>query len=169
MNFSTRPVEASDDVLLFDLYSSTREFEMAQVPWTMGQKVSFLRMQFAAQASSYAASHPGASHEMICVDGKAVGRIYWDRSPETLDILDITIARECRNRGLGSCLLERLISEADGAGIPLRIYIEHFNPSASLFRRLGFRPVATEGFRQLYVRKAGYGKAGGTEAFRRCG
>ncbi len=44
-----RPVQDSDDDFLLKVYGSTREQEMAQVPWTSEQKQQFVRMQWEAQ------------------------------------------------------------------------------------------------------------------------
>src|SRR5581483_1581951 len=55
---SFRDVGPEDVPLLFALYASTREAEMALVPWTAEQKRAFVEMQFAAQQQGYANSYP---------------------------------------------------------------------------------------------------------------
>jgi ribosomal protein S18 acetylase RimI-like enzyme len=145
MNISLRPVADADLPLLFQLYASTREMELAQVPWGTEQKQAFLEMQFAAQLHAYAASHPQAAHDMICVDGEPLGRLYLDRS-EDFHILDITVAPACRNQGIGGEILRRIIAEAEFAGKTVSIYTETFNPSMRLFERVGFRQKSVDGF-----------------------
>jgi hypothetical protein len=86
-----RPVQDSDDNFLLKVYGSTREQEMAQAPWTSEQKQQFVRMQWEAQKIHYAAQHPKASHEIICLEGDVAGRLYLDRSGEKFHILDITL------------------------------------------------------------------------------
>jgi ribosomal protein S18 acetylase RimI-like enzyme len=144
-----RPVQESDDEFLLKVYGSTREQELAQVPWTAEQKQQFVRMQWEAQRNHYAAQHPHASHEIICIEGIAAGRLYLDRSGEKFHILDITILPEHRNRGAGSFLLNQIMAEAKEAGKPVSIYVETFNPSLRLFQRLGFTPIQQEGFHLL--------------------
>ena len=144
-----RPVQESDDEFLLKVYGSTREQELAQVPWTAEQKQQFVRMQWEAQKNHYAAQHPTASHEIICIEGIAAGRLYLDRSGEKFHILDITILPEHRNRGAGSFLLNQIMAEAKEAGKPVSIYVETFNPSLRLFQRLGFTPIQQEGFHLL--------------------
>ena len=144
-----RPVQGSDNEFLLRVYGSTREQEMAQVPWTSEQKQQFVRMQWQAQASHYAAQHPRASHEIINLEGTAAGRLYLDRSGEKFHILDITLLPEHRNRGAGSFLLGQIIAQAKEAGKPVTIYVETFNPSLRLFQRLGFTPIQQEGFHLL--------------------
>lgn len=144
-----RPVGEADDGFLFAVYTTTREEEMARVPWTPEQKAAFLRMQFTAQKQHYAAEYPGANHSIICVDGIQVGRIYVDRTAETFHILDITVLPQYRNAGAGACVLRRLLEEAAGAGKPVTIYVESFNRSLSLFHALGFQKIADQGFNWL--------------------
>jgi RimJ/RimL family protein N-acetyltransferase len=145
MNIHLRPAADADLPLLFQLYASTREMELAQVPWSAEQKQAFLEMQFAAQRSAYASAHPHAAHEMICVDGEPLGRLYLDRV-ENFHILDITVAPAHRNQGIGSEVLRRIIAEAEQAGKSVSIYTEIFNPSMRLFERLGFRRKSADGF-----------------------
>jgi ribosomal protein S18 acetylase RimI-like enzyme len=144
-----RPVQESDNEFLLKVYGSTREQELAQVPWTADQKQQFVRMQWEAQKNHYAAQHPTASHEIVCSEGSAAGRLYLDRSGEKFHILDITLLPEHRNRGAGSFLLGQLMAEAKEAGKPVTIYVETYNPSLRLFQRLGFTTIQQEGFHLL--------------------
>lgn len=144
-----RPVQDSDDEFLLNVYGSTREQELAQVPWTAEQKQQFVRMQYEAQKNHYAAQHPNASHKIICLEGREAGRLYLDRTGEKFHILDITLLPEHRNRGAGSFLMGQIMAEAKEAGKPLSIYVETFNPSLKLFQRLGFTPIQQEGFHLL--------------------
>ncbi len=149
-----RPVQDSDDEFLLKVYGSTREQELAQVPWTAEQKQQFVRMQYEAQKNHYAAQHPHASHEIICLEGDAAGRLYLDRTGEKFHILDITLLPEHRNRGAGSFLLGQIMAEAKEAGKPVSIFVETYNPSLRLFQRLGFTPIQQEGF-HLLLQRAG--------------
>ena len=144
-----RPVRESDDEVLLKVYGSTREQELAQTPWTAEQKRQFVRMQYEAQKSHYAAQHPQASHEVICLEGSDAGRLYLDRSGEKFHIVDITVLPEHRNRGAGSFLLGQIMAEAKEAGKPVSIYVETYNPSLRLFQRLGFTSIQQEGFHLL--------------------
>lgn len=148
-NITLRPVEARDEGFLLSVYASTRAQEMAMVPWTPEQKDAFVRMQFAAQRQHYAAQYPHASHEIIYADETPVGRLYLDRGPESLHILDITVLPEHRNSGIGSQLLRRTMDEAGASGRAVTIYVESFNPSARLFERLGFQRAEENGIQLL--------------------
>jgi GNAT superfamily N-acetyltransferase len=144
-----RPVQESDEGFLLSVYASTRADELAVVPWGPDQKTAFVKMQFSAQAQHYAAEHPGASHEIICLDAAPVGRLYLDRDADAFHILDVTLLPQFRNGGIGTVLLRRIIDEAGKNDKPVTIYVESFNRSLSLFGKLGFHTVAEEGFRRL--------------------
>jgi ribosomal protein S18 acetylase RimI-like enzyme len=149
---SLRHVGPDDAPLLRALYASTREAEMAMVPWTAEQKRAFIDMQFTAQQQAYATTYPNGEHRIVCADSDSVGRIYLNRADERLHIVDITIAPERRNQGIGSEMLAGVLAEADAHGKPVSIYVESFNPSLRLFERLGFAVAAVDGFLMLLKR-----------------
>jgi GNAT superfamily N-acetyltransferase len=143
-----RTAMPADENFILSVYASTRADELQQVPWTAEQKEAFVKMQFASQKQHYAASHPQASHDLICVDETEVGRIYLDRG-ENLHILDVTILPQYRNQGIGGVLLRRLLDEAGQSGKIVTIYVETFNPSVRFFERLGFQKDQEIGFQFL--------------------
>jgi GNAT superfamily N-acetyltransferase len=143
-----RPYTEADDSFVFFIYASTRAQEMAQVPWTPEQKEVFVRMQYTAQKQHYAAEYPQASHDIIYIDDVPVGRLYLNRG-DALHILDITVLPEHRGRGAGSVLLRRIMDEARQQAKPASIFVEDFNPSVSLFARLGFQVAEQSGFQLL--------------------
>lgn len=136
-----RPVTGTDDEFVLSVYATTRAEELARVPWTAEQKDAFVRMQFEAQKRHYAAEYPRAAHEIICVEGVPVGRLYLSRNADGFHILDITVLPQYRNAGTGSFLLQELMREAAEAGKPVTIYVESFSPSLRLFSRLGFEKI----------------------------
>ena len=143
-----RPVAASDEPLLLEIYASTRAEEMAMVPWTTEQQDAFVRMQFASQQEHYKKLQPDANHDLILLNGRPVGRLYVARTDERIEIMDITLLPQDRNSGVGSRLIKSLMDEASPSR-PLRIYVETFNPSLRLFERLGFKAVDEQGFHLL--------------------
>lgn len=152
MTITFRTVSDADQAFLVDLYADSRAAELAPTPWTGAQKRAFVEMQFAAQSKSYAENHPRATHEIICVDGRPVGRLYLSREAPGFHILDILIATASRNAGVGSGVLAEILDEADRAGQPITVHVESFNPSLRLFKRLGFRIASENGFLLLLER-----------------
>ena len=77
-----RPVVPEDGPFLYEVYASTRQEELAVLPWTEEQKQAFLRMQFEAQRKFYWESFPQADFLVVLRDGEAAGRLYVDRRPD---------------------------------------------------------------------------------------
>ena len=148
-NITLRPVCADDYDFLVAVYGSTRAEEMALVPWTDEQKQVFINAQFAAQQDHYAKKYPAASHDIIVVDNRPMGRLYVARLDQEIRIIDITVLPAERNAGIGSYLIRQLLDEANRAGKVTRIYVEEFNPSLRLFERLGFSPSEQHGIHLL--------------------
>jgi ribosomal protein S18 acetylase RimI-like enzyme len=140
-----RPVTSDDEVFLATVYAGTREEELGRVPWTDEQRVAFLNHQFTAQKTHYQSRFPKAVHDIILHRDQAVGRLYVDRRPTEIHILDIALLTEHRGRGIGSALLADLMKEAADSDLPLTIYVETFNRSRTLFQRLGFRETESDG------------------------
>jgi ribosomal protein S18 acetylase RimI-like enzyme len=139
-------------VFLVELYASTREEELAQVAWDDGTRRAFVEQQFAAQDAHYRANYPGATLDVIEVDGVAAGRLYVHRGPSDIRIMDIALAPGFRGRGIGTSLLRGLMQEADASGRRLSIHVEMNNPARSLYDRLGFEHAGESGVYVLMER-----------------
>ena len=144
-----RPVSSGDATFLVTVYASTREQELALTDWSAGQKARFCQQQFEAQTAHYLKHYPGAEYQVIEQGGIPIGRLYVDRWPKEIRIMDITLLPPHRGRGIGSGLLAKLIEEARAAGKTLSIHVEQFNPAMQLYNRLGFLPVAEHGVHVL--------------------
>jgi ribosomal protein S18 acetylase RimI-like enzyme len=147
-----RPARDADRAFLVELYASTREEELAQVGWDPGAKRAFVEQQFTAQDAHYRGNYPGATLDVIEVDGSPAGRLYVHRGPSDIRIMDIALAPAFRGRGIGTQLLRDLMAEADASGRKLSIHVEANNPARSLYDRLGFRPAGEHGVYVLMER-----------------
>jgi ribosomal protein S18 acetylase RimI-like enzyme len=140
-----RPVGDGDEPFALSVYASTREEELALVPWSDEQKAAFVAMQFAAQSAHYAQHYTGMSSDVILVDGEPAGRLLVARWHEEIRIVDIALLPAFRGRGAGSALLRDLMDEATQAAKALSIHVERDNRALALYERLGFRPVGETG------------------------
>jgi ribosomal protein S18 acetylase RimI-like enzyme len=152
MNVALRPVEPGDEAFLYRVYASTREEELARTGWDETQKTAFLRMQFDAQSRYYKEHYPGAEFSVILSSGHPAGRLYVARLPEEIRLVDIALLPEHRGMGIGTRLLNDLISESEESGRLLSIHVERFNPALRLYERLGFRTVEDKGVYLLMER-----------------
>jgi ribosomal protein S18 acetylase RimI-like enzyme len=147
-----RPVSDADRAFLVELYGSTREDELDQISWAPGTRESFVEQQFSAQDAHYRANYPGATLDVIEVDGAPAGRLYVHRGPSDIRIMDIALAPGFRGRGIGTALLRALMDEADASRRKLSIHVEKNNPARTLYDRLGFEPAGEHGVYVLMER-----------------
>lgn len=144
-----RPIAAQDQPFLRRLYASTRTEELSVLDWTEAQKEAFLQMQFDAQHRHYIATYPEASFEVIELEGEPVGRLYVDRRPGEIAIIDIALLPAYRGRGIGSGLIGRVLQEGRDSGRPVEICVEYRNRALALYHRLGFRKTGETGVYHL--------------------
>lgn len=148
-NITLRPVGPGDHEFLVEVYGSTRAEELALTPWPNELRQAFIRSQFASQQDHYSQTYPAANHDIIMSGDRQVGRLYVARLNHEIRIVDITLLPGERNAGVGSYLLKQLLAEAERTGRAVRIYVEEFNPSLHLFKRLGFSPSEQQGIHVL--------------------
>ena len=113
--------------------------------WDEGAKQAFIAHQFSAQDEHYRSHYPGATLDVIEVDGERAGRLYVYRGEEDIRIMDIAVAPGFRGRGIGTALIEELIAEAGSTGRSLSIHVEMQNPARALYERLGFAAMGEQG------------------------
>lgn len=142
---SFRPATAADRDFLLRVYTATRTDELAAVPWPPAEKEAFLRQQFETQDCAYHEDYPAEAFQIILIGGTPAGRLYLDRTPEELHLIDIALLPEHRGHGLGTALLQAIIAEAQVLARPIRLYVEHFNPALRLYQRLGFTMIEEHG------------------------
>ncbi|MFN7985951.1 MAG: GNAT family N-acetyltransferase [Thermoanaerobaculia bacterium] len=140
-----RPATPEDRELLFRVYASTREEELAPVPWPAEAKEAFLRQQFDAQDAWWRTHYPGATFEVIVVDGRDAGRLYLWEGPKEIRVVDVALLPEVRRGGVGTGLLRDVQARAAAAGKAVTIHVEKVNPALALYERLGFRLVEDKG------------------------
>lgn len=140
--YALRPETEDDIPFLMRLYASTREQELAPVPWTPEQKQAFLASQFQAQRHHYRTYFGGCAFDVLEHRGEPAGRLYVDVRKTNLHIVDIALLPEWRGRGVGTAIITAMQTSARAAGKGVGIFVEKFNPALRLYRRLGFADIA---------------------------
>jgi GNAT superfamily N-acetyltransferase len=141
-----RPVSAGDEEFLLAVYMSIRADELAQVEWEPGQKEAFVRWQFELQRKEYDIRYPNARYDVVLVNSQPAGRMWVGEDDTQIRLLDIGLLERFQNRGVGTLLLKRLISEANEAKKPLRHMVFMLNNNAHRFyERLGFVEIEDVG------------------------
>ena len=141
-----RPERPGDERLLFDIYASTREEELALTNWDEPTRRAFLNQQFNAMRQGYRNMFPAGEFSIIELDGRPAGRIVIDRSATEIRVVDIALLPACRNRGVGTCLMRRVCAEASKTGRPVRLCVLKNNRAFNWYERLGFAKIGERGF-----------------------
>lgn len=151
---SLRPAEDGDEAFLLALYNDTRRHEDPLCRWPKAHREKFLALQYEAQKESYAKAYPGASHRIVVLNRKPVGRLLLNWTAADVRVVDISLLEAFRNKGLGGALLRSLIAEADAKSLSVSLHALDGSPALRLYRRLGFeaRPSSSPG-RQFLVRE----------------
>lgn len=130
---SLRTSTSADEAFLRALFAGTRP-ELALLP------PELVEMQHRAQDDQYRRANPDARFDIVEVDGQPVGRLYVDRRPAAIHVIDISLLPAHRGTGLGSALIGALQDEATHTGRAVTLHVTPTGPVA-LYERLGFRPA----------------------------
>ena len=106
--------------------------------WSYERKAAFVHQQFEAQTRHYLEHYPTATLDLILVDDEPAGRLYVDRWPTEIRVVDIALLPSYRRKGVGEKLLRGVQAEAAASGRLVTIHVERFNPAQRLYARLGF-------------------------------
>ena len=144
-----RPCATGDISFLTSLYRQLRAAELAPLPWPDAQKHAFIDSQFALQHRHYLTHYPNADFLLIECNGEPIGRLYLSRQMPEFLIIDISLAPEWRNGGVGTALIRHAQTLAENAGAGLNLHVDQRNDDARrLYERLGFIATDMEG---LYI------------------
>jgi GNAT superfamily N-acetyltransferase len=140
-----RPAVPADEPFLYRVYESARAEQLRLVDWNDDEKTALLKMQFVAQNACYRQGFPGSEYEVILNGGQPAGRLFLHRGTDLIRVVDIGLLPEHRNQGIGGALLKAVLDEADEAGKPVRLHVESFSRAVSLYERLDFASIGTDG------------------------
>lgn len=145
-----RDVRAGDEALLFDVFCSTWEQEVAAMPDPRLVQ-HFLRIQYTSLESRLAARYPDHDRYVVTHAGLDAGRVYLHRSPSVLHAIDMTLLPQFRSLGIGRRLVRDLFDEARDHAQLVSIRVPRRNERASsLYAALGFRLVAMDDLDNYY-------------------
>ncbi len=145
---SLRPEAPEDDPFVFDLYETTRDYEMKLIPWPGEQKKAFLREQCRLQLIHFRQHYRDADFQIVLLDCQPIGRFYVHRGVTEIRVIDISLLPEHRRKGLGTQLIQDLQSEANKTTQSITLHVERNNPARRMYERLGFRAAEENG---IYV------------------
>ena len=141
---SVRPCTAPDDALVYDVFCTTWQSEVAALPnQSLAQHV--LRIQHIAQERRLAETHPGFERLVVLDDGEPAGRLYLDRNGAQIEILDLTLLEQARGREVGTRLMSELFDLATREDRTIEISISRRREQTNNFYlKQGFRLTAVD-------------------------
>jgi ribosomal protein S18 acetylase RimI-like enzyme len=154
---AVRPAAADDESFLRQLFASTREAEFGLLPEP--QREALMTMQFNLQSQQYNAGYPQAEQSIILLDDSPIGRLFVDESDREITLVDIALLPEYRKQGIGTYLLEQLLTRATQADKAVRLHVFKSNPAQGLYERLGFATIGEDGMYLEMLRPSGGGAA----------
>jgi ribosomal protein S18 acetylase RimI-like enzyme len=149
-----RPRTDEDQGLLRALFASSRRAELDLMGADPDQERAFVDLQLRARDGHRDATRPDAALFVVTLDGLAVGQLDLDRTPTTVEVLEIALVPGLRGHGLGTTVLARVLDDADAAGLAVRLHVEPANPARRLYERLGFVATGAEGIHLAMERPA---------------
>lgn len=142
---SFRIITSEDEEFVFQVYAATRDYEMAQLPWSAEEKDRFLRGQFFAQSKHFAEAYLQAAHRIIQLGSADIGRLIVNRADDHLRIIDLSLLPFYRSRGIGTDILRSLLNEAHGGKVPTRLHVRKESRAIALYARHGFKVINDKG------------------------
>lgn len=131
-SITRRPVGEADDILLRTLFVHTRD-DLALLPCAL------VDLQYAAQRPRFAINRPTFEHDILVVGDTDVGRVVLERHGDTTHLIDITIHRDHRRRGIASAVVRQILGSS--RYVTLHVWSES-GAAQSFFARLGFVRVS---------------------------
>lgn len=138
----------ADEEFLRGLYRDSRS-DLDGVFHDEDQQRQLIDIQYRGQTLTYARDFPDASHNIIELDGRPIGRVMVDRQPAFIQLVDLSLVREYRGIGIGTCVLKGLLAECAIKGVPCLLQVLKTNQARDLYERLGFRVEGDDGARFL--------------------
>jgi ribosomal protein S18 acetylase RimI-like enzyme len=159
MKVSTRPESADDEPFLRSLIIGTVAEELMAASWPEEIRESLLDMQYRARRNSIRANWPQGESLIVLADGQSAGWFFMATLKDEIRLVEISILPEYRGRGIGSKLVEDLISQGARAQLPVRLSVDVTNAGAiRLYSRHGFRRVGGDETRHLMEVACGNGR-----------
>lgn len=108
------------------------------------QRLQLLSSQFDLQDLHYRTHFPMTDRRIVTVQGQPVGRLYIMRGDPMWTLVDLSILPEVMGQGIGSQLIDLMLSEADAARRPISLHCAMNNPVFELYKAKGFVEVRQE-------------------------
>jgi ribosomal protein S18 acetylase RimI-like enzyme len=140
MLITRRPETPADEPFMRQMIIASIAQELMAWTWPPAVLDHLLGVQYTGKIGSLRANYPHGSSEMVLADGQPVGWIFLDETSGEIHLAEIMVSVEMRGKGVGSAVLQGVLSAADRAGKPVRLLVNVMNKRAiQLYERLEFQ------------------------------
>jgi GNAT superfamily N-acetyltransferase len=143
-----RPVPIEMRPALNHDFEYCRRLYFAEMRWIIEE----LHLDRTAQEASFRQQWNSTQVRIIVLDGADVGWIQIIREDHDLFVAQILVDGPFQRRGIGTEVMKRLIGEASGLNLAVRLDVVRINPARRLYERMGFR-VTHKDDRKLYMKR----------------
>jgi ribosomal protein S18 acetylase RimI-like enzyme len=139
-----RACTEADEAFVYDVFCTTWESEVAALPnQNLAQHV--LRIQHISQERRFAGRFPDHQRYVVMEGDQPAGRLYVDETGPVLQVIDLTLMPQFRDRGIGTRIFGDLFAHAERHGLTVRLRVERRNERATmLYTSLGFELVSMD-------------------------
>lgn len=141
MDIVLRPAVAEDFEYCKRLYFSEMDWIIEELSLDRGRQAVTLRQDWIPEQV-----------RIITLEGSDVGWLQCIGSSDELFVAQLFVDGPFQNRGIGTEVMNRLISEAAHANQPVILAVAKVNPALRLYQRLGFQTVH-EDERKYYMKR----------------
>lgn len=142
---TSRPACSTDTDFLFELFASQWLQDLENWGWNAQQQKTFLRLQFDAQKSYYQLHFPDQDHRIVLMADNPIGSILVIRTDKDICLADIILLPRYHNQGIGTLLIQNLLTEAANTQKCVYLKVAKLNPAIHLYERLGFVNIGDTG------------------------
>ncbi|ESA31970.1 acetyltransferase [Leptolyngbya sp. Heron Island J] len=79
--------------------------------------------------------------QIVQIDGKAVGVFKVDYQESEICLNHIELLPEFQGKGVGTALMQKVLTEAESLNMPVTLYVLKINPAKQFYKHLGFQTV----------------------------
>ena len=145
-SFRLRFETPADAAFVRALLADMKAAEFAPMGMPPEQLAPLIEMQVGVFRAGLDADFPDARRQVAELDhGTPAGHLVVAQRAQGLLVVQIMVAPELRDQGIGTALLGTVLGEAATRALPVRLKVSPFNPARRLYARLGFRDVARDG------------------------
>jgi GNAT superfamily N-acetyltransferase len=130
-----RPAVPEDREFLFELFAQTMRDVIEQ---TWGWNDSWQRADFERRLTSYSVS-------IVESDSRPIGGLFLEHCDDVVRVHEIQLLPEYQGRGIGTAIVQGVIEQAEGRGVPVELSVVPANRRAQrLYEHLGFEVCGIE-------------------------